>query len=538
LNIQIEHLDNHSARLTVQVDEARFAEARKSTVRKISAKINIPGFRKGKAPAQMVARQVGEAYILEETIEELGQTLYKDVLTEQDLDPAGPGTIENFELEPQPTFTYTVPLAPTVSLGEYHSVRADWVDPVIGDKDVEAELRGYQREFAETAVSDAPAEVGNRITADLHSFFVDSEAETADVDVHDRKEEPYIHRHGAVLDLGTGDDEPLAPGFTEKMVGATVGETRTFLLSFGEGEGVNPDLANKTVEFVVTVDKIETVVLPELDDALAAKVSERFGWNEPVEAAEAAEVEAEVSEEAADAVDSDEAAEAESDSETDEAGDENEDNAFSAPETRPLTLSEARAKLAETLQEQAIERNREQYANKVLEQVVEGAEVAYNEVSLEQEIDDLVEEFKQRLAQSQYTLDLYLRSSGMTLEDLRTNYRPTAERSLRRGLVMREFLKAEKLGVTESDLSARLESVLSGIGGIEMAQQMGLLNDSRFAENLANRILQDKLEARAVAIGRGEAEAIVEEADAAEAEEAAPAEAAETDTVEGEADNE
>ena len=76
MNVQTERLENHSARLTVEVPQERYSKAREASIKTISAKINIPGFRKGKVPASMVVKYVGEAYILEEVMEHLGQEVY------------------------------------------------------------------------------------------------------------------------------------------------------------------------------------------------------------------------------------------------------------------------------------------------------------------------------------------------------------------------------------------------------------------------------------------------------------------------------
>lgn len=531
MNVQTERLENHAARLTVEVPQERYAKARDKSIKALSGRINIPGFRKGKVPASMVVKYVGEQYILEDVMDNLGQEVYKEALDIAGVEPAAPGSLDDFKLEPQITFVYTVPLAPEVALGDdYREFRAEFNEPVTTDKDVEAELRAFQREFAETTATDDPVQLGDRITADLHSFFVPAEAETdaEGTDVHDREEEPYVHRHGAVIDLREGEDEPLAPGFSAQMVGAKAGETRVFRITLPEaGENVTAEVAGKTVEFVVTVEKVERITTPPLDDALAAKISERYGWEDlgTVEAETLGEKADRLIEEAEDEADAEkpETVLAKADMtaeggvshvvETDEAIAEGEAPEAAAkaemaeetlPVPQPLTLEQVRERIRETIDARSKEQAREQFANRVLEHVISGSTVKYNEASVEAEIDDLIEDFKNRLAQNRVTLDLYLKSTGKTLDDIRADYRAPAETRLKRSLAVREFAKREGLAVSQQDLTDRLMTVFTDLGA-ESVQQLGLLNNEQFASNMINNLMSQKIEERAVAIGRGEA---------------------------------
>jgi len=519
LNISTEQLDNHAVRLTVEIDESTFEEAKRQTVRTIAGKLNIPGFRKGKAPALVVTRYVGEAYILDETIEALGQKLYKQALEDSKIEPAAPGSMEDFKLEP-PTFIYTVPLAPTVTLSDYRAIRVDYVAPVVGDEEVEAELRGLQREFAETVVSEEAAAVEDRITCDLHSFFVEIDAEAdaeadadvdADADVHDRKEEPYVHRHGAVINLLEGADEPLAPGFSANVIGAKAGDVRTFRITMPTDDPkINPDIAGRTIEFVVSIEQVEKVVLPEVDDALAVKISQRYNWDEAFDDIVNAD-----DDEIAELDDADdeeleiqlEEIEAEIEAAKEQLEDEAAERGLEIsgiPDVRPLTLEEVRVRLKESVAKRTDTQARESYANKVLEQIITSAQVAFNEASVEAEIDDMVEDLKERLRQNRLDIDTYLKQTGRGIEDIRGDYREPAGKFLRRSLVVREFANAEKLGVSQEELQARFIQVLGEIGQ-DAINQLGIMRDERFVNNMANNLLSQKIEARAIAIGKGEA---------------------------------
>jgi trigger factor len=103
LNIQTEKLDNHVARLTVEIEEKLWEQAKQKAARNLSKRYRIPGFRKGKAPYSVILRYVGEAPITQSAIESLGNELYKDVLKQSDIDPYTSGSLEDFKLEPKPT---------------------------------------------------------------------------------------------------------------------------------------------------------------------------------------------------------------------------------------------------------------------------------------------------------------------------------------------------------------------------------------------------------------------------------------------------
>ena len=123
MNIQTEQLQNHTARMVVEFDVERLAEAKKKAAQKIGKQVNVPGFRKGKAPYSIIAKYVGEAAIVDEAIELISNDIYKEALTESGLDPYGPGSVDKYDLDPAPKLTFTVPLQPKVDLKGYRDVR-------------------------------------------------------------------------------------------------------------------------------------------------------------------------------------------------------------------------------------------------------------------------------------------------------------------------------------------------------------------------------------------------------------------------------
>ena len=97
MSTQIEHLDNHTARLTVDVAPERVDKAMHDAARRIAREVNIPGFRKGKAPYNIVLQRFGEKAVLSEAIELMGNEVFREALDEAKIEPYAPGNLENIE---------------------------------------------------------------------------------------------------------------------------------------------------------------------------------------------------------------------------------------------------------------------------------------------------------------------------------------------------------------------------------------------------------------------------------------------------------
>lgn len=521
MKIQTEHLDNHVARLTVEVDPDRLEKARQTAIRKVAKMVQIPGFRKGKAPSQLVLRYVGEAQILEEAIDELGQEIYRETLDEsKDIKPYGPGALEDIRYDPL-VFVYTVPLQPTIELNNYRDVRVEFNQPEVTDEDVERALQSLLEGEAASEETEGPVEAGDRITVDIHSFFVkeeqaegqvedetqaeadeSAEAEAGEADEHDHSGDihehdgdPFIHEHGLQVILHEGNSEPLAPGFTAQMIGAAVGETREFNITYPtreEDADIDDEVAGRTVEFVVSVQKIEKVTLPEWTNELATRLGGRFAPTEDEVAAQEAEQAA---------ADESAAAEAEATADTEAAEDADAD----ADETQPeITPDQLRARVRRSLELQTKRNAEQEYANQVLNAMVESATVGYPDAMLDDQIHRMIESLDQRLRQQGMSLEMYQSITGKTHQDLHVDYEDSARQTIKRSLVLLEVAMKEGLNVTPEDYEAEIDQMMQMFGGGSPELRKTFDNPS-FRESIYNRILQDRTYDRLALIGKGEA---------------------------------
>ena len=477
MNLQTERIENHRAQLTIEIEMDQLDAAKKQAARQISRRVRIKGFRKGKAPYRLIAQYVGEAAILEEALESLGDDLYKQALQESDILPYGPGAFDDFKVEPAPTFIFTVPLQPEVDLKDYADIRLDFESPAVDDDEVEQSLQ--QLRMREVEVLDAElkvAELGNRVHVSVDSEFVDGEepadkeeeatdevAESAgeqqdpaesepDGDAEE-EETPYIPKKGdtfvkednTVLILDPNEDS-FVDGFVEALVDAELGSDIVFELTIPDDD---PDktIANRRVSFVVTMKQIESILVPELDNEFAERISKNRG-------------------------------------------DEIQD------------LDGLRQLIREDLQKNALDRAKQQYSGQVLQKIVEGATIEYPELMLSEHIDELISEFAESLKRQNLSLDDYFRFTGSTREELQEQYRDRADTSLRQRLVLREFAESQEVDVDDEQIEMRMDLVVAGYGHSPEIRK--LFDTPQMRGNLRNELMMSNINARLYALGQGE----------------------------------
>ncbi|NJL58108.1 hypothetical protein HC928_25585 [bacterium] len=489
MNIQTERLEDHTARLTVEIDAERLEKAKRSAAKQIARQVNIPGFRKGKAPYHIVVRNFGEATILNEAVEELSQQIYRETLEQsEDLQPYGPGAWDDFKLEPSPTFIYTVPLKPTVELGDYRSVRVDYEAPQTSDAAVDEAMERLRQQEALVEEVSGPVELHHRVTLDIHSEFVDEapakpsaedeavaeassddttpvaqeedaavDPEEAGADDHDaagdeeevqslpQKGDAFIHEHDATVVLDP-DDEPVMVWFNDHIIGISAGEAAEFELTVPDDDPDYEDIAGRRVHFHVTVKKVESVTLPELNDQFAARVTE--------------------------------------------------------DEEEPLTLLQLRMRIRDNLQEELTRRYDEAYAGNVLDSIVKQATIAFPDAMVEEQMDAMVEDLESNLRQQGISLDVYTRVTGQDKDAIRAQYREPAIESVRRGLVLTYVMEAEQVSVSDEDIDARIEEMLTRFGASAEGLR-SLFDTPAMRDNIARDLLNAAGMKQMSAIGRG-----------------------------------
>lgn len=457
LNIQTERIEGHKARMTIEIEGKRFDGAKRKAARKISRQVSIRGFRKGKAPYRVVAQRVGEAVIIEEAVEEFGNEIYQQALEESEIAPYGPGELEDFKLDPAPTFVFSLSLQPEVDLKAFADVRVDYEPPVVTDEKVDEALE-EMRQYAVEVLDDARevAALGNRVVVDVDSEFIDGEEDDED-DFDDGDEEDddaipepqkgdgFLQRRDALMILDPQND-PVIEGFVEALDGAKLNEEIEFELTVPDEDRFEA-IVGRRVLFRVTVKRIEAIRIPELDDEFAQQIGK--------------------------------------------------DDEIELPDVAALRQYER-----ENIEQVALREARTGYSGEVLDKIAEGADIVFSERMLEDYLDRLMDDLNRDLQNRGMDLDKFIQVTGTTREALREERRGSAHLALRRNLALQELADVWDIKVSNEKIEESLD---------EFARRLGLHGESRnsadtpqMRQNIASNLLADQLTTCLCALGRGE----------------------------------
>lgn len=260
MKVTAERIPGSIVQLDIAADSDEFATAVERTYRKVSREVNIPGFRRGKAPRNLVERMVGREYIVDEAGRGMMDDLYRQALDGESLTPVGePTDVDIYSSEPL-AFKLKVEVFPEIELGDYQSVRVEPREVTLEDGEVEETIESIRRNYAEwvdLAEPRAPVE-GDQVTVDI-KVFEDGQ----------QFQEPA---NDAVFVLGESN---LFEALATAIQDLTPGETTEVTLAFEEDDtSVRPELRGKTLHYELALKDVKERKLPELDLDLAAKVGE------------------------------------------------------------------------------------------------------------------------------------------------------------------------------------------------------------------------------------------------------------------------
>ena len=259
MSLQVEKLEKNMAKLTIEVPAAELDKAIKTVYNKQKGHFNVPGFRKGKVPYNMVEKMYGAAIFYEEAANELIPAAYAKAYEECGLDIVSQPEIDVVQIEKGKDFIFTaeVALKPEVTLGEYKGLEVDKTSTRVTQKEIDARVQEEAEKNARTITVERPVQDGDEVVLDFEGF-VDGEA------FEGGKGENYP------LTIGSGS---FIPGFEEQLIGVEAEKEVEVNVTFPE-EYHAENLAGKAAVFKCTVHEIKAKELPEIDDEFAAEVSE------------------------------------------------------------------------------------------------------------------------------------------------------------------------------------------------------------------------------------------------------------------------
>ena len=261
MNCKVEKTKNaNEVKLEITVEAEKFEEAIKKVYFKSAKYFNIPGFRKGKAPMQIVEKYYGKEIFYEDAFNEVAGEALEEAVKENKLEVVSRPDIEVTQIEKGKNliFTAVMQTKPEAELGKYKGIEIKKIEYNVSDEDIEHEL-GHMQEHNSRLISieDRPVESGDIATIDFEGFVDGVAFEGGKAENHD-------------LEIGSNT---FIPGFEDQIIGMKIDEEKDINVKFPE-EYFSKDLAGKDATFKVKVHEIKKKELPELDDEFAKDVSE------------------------------------------------------------------------------------------------------------------------------------------------------------------------------------------------------------------------------------------------------------------------
>jgi trigger factor len=252
--------EKSTGELKVTVEGDLWKKAQDKAFKKLAQSVNVKGFRKGKAPLDMVKKQISEQEILIEAVQNVAQEALEAGLVEHKVDPISRPELGVDEVSAEKTvLSFTFAVNPEVTLGEYKDLKVKKTSAKVTKKEVEEKLEELRQQFAELTLKEEGA-VEHKDTA-----IIDFEGFKDGVAFEGGKGENYS------LEIGSNT---FIPGFEDALVGMKSGEEKDVTLTFPENYQAE-HLAGQEVVFKVKVNEIKSKQLPALNDEFVKEVNQR-----------------------------------------------------------------------------------------------------------------------------------------------------------------------------------------------------------------------------------------------------------------------
>ena len=258
MNIKSTERNGNLTTIVVEIDKELMESGANKAYLKARKNIQLPGWRKGKAPRKLIESIYGAYVFYEDGIEEIFPEVYKAAVIDQEIKAVGRPSLTNMDISDEGivNLTITTDVYPEVTLGDYKGLEVEKAEATVSDEQVQAELDRMAQNVASTETVERAAEMGDTANIDFEGF---------DNGV------PFDGGKGENFDLKLGSHS-FVPGFEEQVVGMSAGEEKDIDITFPED--YHKELAGKAVVFHVKCNKVTVTNTPALDDEFAKDVSE------------------------------------------------------------------------------------------------------------------------------------------------------------------------------------------------------------------------------------------------------------------------
>ena len=363
--------------LVVSVDGETFEKAINKVYKKEVKKINIQGFRKGKAPRRIIEKMYGTEVFYDDAMQDCYPEALYAAAEEAGVKIVAVESLEAIEASAEGfTFKAQVIVEPEMEIDGYKGIEIEKKSTEVTDELIEKEIEQVrERNSRLVTVEDRAAENGDTAVIDFEGF-VDGEA------FEGGKSEGYN------LSLGSGN---FIPGFEEQIVGHKAGEEFSIFVKFPE-EYQAEELQGKEAEFKIVLHEIKNKELPEVDDEFVQDVSDKE------------------------------------------------------------TLEEYKEELRETVGKRLVDEAEKDVDDKIAEKLMELVQGEIPEAMYENQTNEMIRDFENRLRSQGLDMDTYMRYMGMDVNALKGMYRTDAEKRVKLRLALETIAKKENIEVTEADL--------------------------------------------------------------------------------------
>jgi trigger factor len=489
VKVTAERIPDSQVRLNIEVEPERIERSVEKAYRRLAGQVNIPGFRRGKAPRHLVERFVGKDALFQEGLEQLLNEVYREAVQEMDLHPVDQPELD---LEPKASdlkpgealvVKATVPVRPTVELGDYHSIRVPRVEVQVGPEEVQAIVDRVQQQEAEWVPVERPVQEGDRVTLDVHGdvgTYARLYSSTGEPLVQSAGGKTIVDEKDTVFEVSK-ESKRFPAGFVDQVLGMTSDQEKQFELSL-PADYPDAELANLTAIFKVAIHDVKEKHVPPVDDDLAKAV----GYE---------------------------------------------------------SLQLMRDDIQKQAQARAEDRARRVHEMSVVDQAIGISTIEIAPAMINREIDHLIEHAKEDLRAQRLDLAVYLRIINKSEDELREQFREQAVRNVKSALLLDRIAEQEGLSATPEEVDREIE-LMAAASGDQADRVRQTMSSPDRREAIEYRIRERKVVAllEGIAAGGDQAEgqptetaaAEAQAAEAAEPESAVPAAEAEAGDAVGE----
>ncbi|MCL4533808.1 MAG: trigger factor [Bacteroidetes bacterium] len=433
MKVTCESLPGSRVALTVEEGDGEYQKALEQAWRQLANRVNIPGFRRGKAPKAIVMRAVGPEAVEEEALRVYLPQLYREAVSEANIEPIGDPQFDVTQRDPL-VVKVTVTVRPEIKLGNYRQIRLTREEPRVAEAQVDTQLEQLRQRHAEWVPVERPVAEEDLVTIDAEGFTGHRPllySAGGQELVHADKGEVVLNEQDWAYPVEPDMGMPI-PGFAEQLVGMSANEEKEFRLAVpgDDPRFENSKLAGKEISFRVKVKEIKEQHLPEVNDGFATLV----GTQDNLEALRA--------------------------------------------EIREMLLARAAA------EEEA------RLSDLVVDMASAQAPIDLPDELVGREVDRMVQSLQRRLDRQNFSFHNYLQIAQKSEEELRREYRSQAERNIKSVLIVDAIGDAEGIQVTPEEVEEEILRIGLALGDGARARREYADPESR--ANLEARLRYDK----------------------------------------------